>query len=524
MRQKVILIFAFIGLLVLLIGLNAFSFSQKERPPDSESNPNRSTFNSGTTGSQAFFTLLAETGRDVVRWQEPPANLLPYKSGTPATFVVIGPVRRQFTEAETSDLLAWVVAGGHLVVIDRQPPEDLVRTTVNWKVNVYRPATVLDEDEAIALPVQPSLMTAGVNSVRLSQFAGMVKTSRGEDPSYYSESDGSDEYKEFDEYDSAGETEQPETYPAAPDTYQDESEYYGDPAYTPEPTPYDFSGDFNANTAPAETPVPPPPRSVPAETETPPATTGTGSDSGTGSGTGIAVDSANYLQAPVVHMRAAGRDILAQVQYGEGRITYLTDPFVVSNTGIGELDNVRLAVNVVGADSGMVAFDEYHHGFGSVNNRLLEYFSGTPVVSIFLQLLLVTGFVLFTQSRRFARVVPEPEPDRHSRLEYVSAMAELQHRTKAFDLAIENIYTDFRRRASRMFGVDATHVKYNELAENIAQRTGGDAQKIGELLFECEDAIRGEPVSKRRTVQLIEGIREIEKQLGLRRPRADGAV
>jgi hypothetical protein len=45
---------------------------------------------------------------------------------------------------------------------------------------------------------------------------------------------------------------------------------------------------------------------------------------------------------------------------------------------------------------------------------------------------------------RFARALPANEPNRLFKLEYVSAMAELQRRTKVYDLAIENIYNEFR--------------------------------------------------------------------------------
>jgi hypothetical protein len=59
---------------------------------------------------------------------------------------------------------------------------------------------------------------------------------------------------------------------------------------------------------------------------------------------------------------------------------------------------------------------------------------------------LLIGLIFFSQSRRFARPLPPDEPNRLSKLEYVAAMAQLQQTTKGYDLAIENIYTDFRRR------------------------------------------------------------------------------
>lgn len=131
---------------------------------------------------------------------------------------------------------------------------------------------------------------------------------------------------------------------------------------------------------------------------------------------------------------------------------------------------------------------------------------------------------MFAQSRRFARPLPEREPNRLSKLEYVSAMAELQQRTKAFDLAIENIYTDFRRRAAKHLGADNFAISSGALAKLIAARTGESATDIENLLFKCEEIVRGEPTGKKEVLRLTVRLREIEEKLGLQRQRRQNKV
>jgi hypothetical protein len=94
-KQRLIIFLGLILLVAVLVGLNAASYTQKEKTPDNEVFPNRSTYNSGATGTQALYSLLVETGRKVVRWQQPPDSLLTSKN-KPAVFVVIGTVRREF--------------------------------------------------------------------------------------------------------------------------------------------------------------------------------------------------------------------------------------------------------------------------------------------------------------------------------------------------------------------------------------------------------------------------------------------
>ncbi len=433
----------------ILVGLNAASYTQKETKPDSESSPNRSTYNAGATGTQAFYSLLSETGRKVMRWQESPAGLATAKANNkPAVFVVAGRLRRDFTDQEVEELLRWVSGGGRLVVIDREPPEKLITTTANWRIEFkeaevpeFSPVDPTEQklmigDTAAVKPVQPTVYTQGVNAVQPSKYAASILFERFVDGSK--------------------------------------------------------QGGQGNGTRPA-----PPPATFDQITE---------SD----------VPSPSEV-APVAHFAADGKNLVVDAPFGSGRIVFVADPYIVSNGGISLVDNAQLGINLVAAGNGIIAFDEFHHGYGTDNNRFLQFFAGTPVVAIFLQAAALIAFVFYSQSRRFARAVPEPEPDRLSKLEYVAAMAELQSRTKSFDLAIENIYGEFRRRAARYFGLDNYTATSREIAALIAERGGFERSKIEGTLFMCEEIIRGEPTNKREVLGLAGDLREIEQKLGMTR-------
>src|SRR5207244_7286391 len=94
---------------------------------------------------------------------------------------------------------------------------------------------------------------------------------------------------------------------------------------------------------------------------------------------------------------------------------------------------------------GLVRLDEYHQGRASAHHALIQYFSGTPVLAICGQLLLIGLAIIWSRGRRFARPLPLPQVDRRSSLEFVASMAELQQRAKAHDLALVNIYRRVRR-------------------------------------------------------------------------------
>lgn len=461
MRQKFLIFLSVVFLFVVLIGLNAASYVKKEQTPDKEIAPNRSTYNTGATGTRAFYELLAETGRNVTRWQENVSALSIADKNTPDVFVVIGQTRRPFEKPEIETLLRWVAGGGKLVLIDREPPTELLQTTAEWRISAEsetEPPLSADpsdlkqmtEKTSAARPAQPTVYTRNVNAVQPSRFASTIAFER--------------------------------------QTVETDSQEIAAPK--PTPTVYENPGIRETN-AISTTGAKKSNDAAPSETS----------------------------PAPVAHLANNEKTLLADFPYGAGKIVFLSDPYIVSNGGVNLVDNAQLAINVVASGGGIIAFDEFHQGFGAGQNRLFDYFAGTPLVAIFLQLVALVAFVLYTQSRRFARPLPANETNRLSKLEYVAAMAELQQRTKAFDLAMENIYRDFRRRVSRLVGADNLTVSNRELARMLAERGNLNASEIENLLTKCRDVMHGEPTNKREILSLTSRLRELEDVLGLKRDR-----
>jgi hypothetical protein len=220
-------------------------------------------------------------------------------------------------------------------------------------------------------------------------------------------------------------------------------------------------------------------------------------------------------RAPVVDLTTGDKAVMLDYPHGRGRIIILSDPFIVANDGISLHDNLQLAINLVTTRDGLIAFDEFHQGHGNAHNAFVNYFSGTPVLAIGGQLMLLIILMLWTRGRRFARALPLTRVDRRSSLEFVASMAELQERAKAFDLAIENIYGRTRRVLARYAGVDY-NTSRAEIAARVASRSSLEAHRLETLMRQSEEAINGGPISERQSIQLVKRLREVESALGLR--------
>ncbi len=471
MKQKLFIILALVFLVTILIGLNAATYVQKEKIPDNELNPNRSTYNSGATGTRAVYEFLSESGYPVTRWRDPVSKLKNPLESKVDTFVVIGKVRREFTNDEITQLLNWVSSGGRLVIIDRDPPAEIIATTANWSVDVTGGEKSMSEIEKETLlysvdpsnqiqmtsdtqagkPLQPTVFSIDINGIQSSKFASSIVFKR---------------HKSNDSGDVNGAN--------PPEIASRRSDRQVRPVNQPMARPTARAGNES-----------------------------------------IGIDAKDT--APVSHFANDKKTFLVDFPFEDGRIIFLSDPYIFSNGGIRLADNIQLAANLAGAKPGVIAFDEFHQGYSNNENRFFEYFSGTPVVAIFFQLLVIIGLVLYSQSRRFARALPASNPDRLSKLEYVSAMAQLQQRTRAYDLAIENIYSDFRRRVSRYVGVDNHTTARQELAQRIAERSSYDAAELEDLMFKCADITHGEPTGKKQFLDIVRRLRKVEESLGLLR-------
>lgn len=485
MRGRLAIILTIVVVLVVLVLLNAASYVRVEEEADAEAVPNRSTMHAGPTGTRALHDFLSQSGHKVVRWGEPPSTLLSSNELKPSTFVVIGKLRTQFTKEDARAVLHWVEQGGRLVLIDRQPDSALLPVAAGWQVaserfqfpNARTRPENADEMTAGMKPVaptQPTLLTYGVRQVAPSRFAARLHVARLD--------------------------ETPERPPVVVSPRGGVGPGRGTRRETPTPTPVDEEEEDESWIEEDETEAPPVPEQQP-----PPVAVGKVTP---------------QTSAPVEHVedgRSGAGALLVDYQYGRGRVVVLSDPYIVANGGIGRADNLILAVNIVsGSDrAGVIAFDEYHQGLGTMRNRTLSYFAGTPILGIFAQVAFIVVAVMWSRGRRFARPLPAPRVDRRSSLEFVASMAELQHRARAYDLAVENVYARTRRALAR-YGGAPTAASYKEIAACVAARSGKDRQEIETLLAECEDTVAGAATTARRTLGLVARLRELERELGIR--------
>lgn len=451
MRQRLGLLITIVLAVGVLVLINSAAYVSDDEKLETELTPNRSTYNAGPTGTRALHDFLNESGSQVMRWREPIERLLGASGQKVQTFVIVGRPRLNIEKEEAESLRLWVTRGGRLVIIDRRPEDYLLPRSGDWKVT-----TEFLDFSVAADPANPEQMTEGVSPIQPVQPTPLTRDIDSVMTSRYFSAI--------------------KIFPLSKDQKKNTAQVVLD----------EDAGDRDEERRGGAGPAP-----VVPQTPT------------------------NVSPAPVVHFNSAKAPLLVDYAYGKGRIILLSDPYIVANGGIKLKDNLRLALNLLAPSSGLIAFDEFHQGHGATHNAFVGYFEGTPVLAISGQIIFLILLMLWTRGRRFARALPLPQVDRRSSLEFVASMAELQQRARAYDLAIENIYSRTRRVLARYAGVDYNSPR-RMIAERIAARSTIKGHQLETLMRQAEEAINGGNISERQSIQLVKRLREVEITLGLR--------
>jgi hypothetical protein len=133
---------------------------------------------------------------------------------------------------------------------------------------------------------------------------------------------------------------------------------------------------------------------------------------------------------------------------------------------------------------------------------------------MFWQAALVGALAVYTLGRRFARPILLKHERRTTNLEFVSSLANITRLARASDLAMQNIYFEFRKRLARIAGLPPG-VDSPRLAASAARRANVEEREMRALMARCEAVANGKPVSEAELLKLVIRIREIEAALGI---------
>lgn len=168
----------------------------------------------------------------------------------------------------------------------------------------------------------------------------------------------------------------------------------------------------------------------------------------------------------VRHFRDKAGVVVISLPEGAGTAIVLSDPYLMSNSGLQEGDNLNLLVNILlsyAGDTETVYFDEYHHGFEK-RQTVLHLLKGTSLGWALVQVAVAVIMLMYSRGRRFGGPKPALKETHRSSTEYVTSLANIYQAAQASDIALSNLH--------------------ERLTRSIRRRDPGG--NIKELIEECE--------------------------------------
>lgn len=180
------------------------------------------------------------------------------------------------------------------------------------------------------------------------------------------------------------------------------------------------------------------------------------------------------------HLKDSAGQVLISRAFGEGEIVWLAGVYPLSNEGIGEADNARLATLLVAAAE-PVYFDEYHHGFaagGGIWERLGAGGRAAVVLAM-----LAAAVMLWSAMQRIAPAIAPVESRESRRGTYITSLARLYQAAGARTAALDSLAEGLRGAIVRRYGVLESGIMRHPRAVEVLERVFSAEKTLTEQEF-----------------------------------------
>ncbi len=152
--------------------------------------------------------------------------------------------------------------------------------------------------------------------------------------------------------------------------------------------------------------------------------------------------------------------VITQFSLDKGRIIIATTPYLAANAYQDFRPNYELLTKIVSKDSQRILVDEYIHGYvdrksksaaqsGNINDResdsipdksdVVDYLSRTPLLIVFINLLLGLLVLIWQQNRRFGKIITPKSPEIENSEAYIQALGGVLRQANSSEFIVQNI-------------------------------------------------------------------------------------
>jgi hypothetical protein len=236
---------------------------------------------------------------------------------------------------------------------------------------------------------------------------------------------------------------------------------------------------------------------------------------------------------PTVILEDRSGSVITEFKLAQGRIIIAATPHLAANAYQDFQPNNDLLAELVTKDRQQVLIDEYIHGYtdrqpiidpttGEVkaddetsdNNDTLSYLASTPLIVVFVNLLLGILVLAWQQNRRFGKVVIPKIPEIDNSEAYIQALGGVLRQANSSEFVLQNIGKAEQLSWQQKLGLGKERLVEQQILitawENQIQLPTDDLRFVLRLTAEANR------INPTELIIWLTKIREIDRQLGIK--------
>lgn len=208
-----------------------------------------------------------------------------------------------------------------------------------------------------------------------------------------------------------------------------------------------------------------------------------------------------------------GACVIAEKEYGKGKILIASCPSLVSNRQISKSDywsNFQFLYNWIATTEGDIYFDERCHGLSQGIN-VFYYFLRGPAGSVIAQVGLLILLAVLSTNQRFGAVTKIRSTRQISNLEHINGLSNTYLRAKAKQAVIEIIWQNARLKLCKFLQI-SPHEGSQRLLEELRAQSSEQTSSMAIIAEQCEKAIINKELSDNQLIELVESCDKISQR------------
>lgn len=179
---------------------------------------------------------------------------------------------------------------------------------------------------------------------------------------------------------------------------------------------------------------------------------------------------------------------------GKGRMIYSVTPFLAANAYQDEPGNFAFLAKLVRQKGNQVWLDEYIHGYGEQEVIKAEkgedwqdYLLKTPLLTMLLQLGVLTLVLLWGKNHRFGQPLPLENPRKDSNATYIQALAGVLRKANRSEFVVNVVGREEQIQIQRALGLGDRVLEPEVLVKAWVEQTGRPAEELERVLLDSQN-------------------------------------